>query len=173
MIVAQKASMKFANDEEFLKNEEKIYNSNLQLSDNITPVGVPIGQLMSQRFGADKVLTGTALDDEEDTSNTLKSLEEAEKQYGKKMNQPSVSKEFYRKTGSKFENMMAGDSRITSQMLDEGTKTESVDLLAQKKKKEEEIARKKAADDAAKAKAKAEQQIAIHFHDDDGDFDDE
>ena len=131
----------------------------------MTPVGVPIGQLMSQRFGSDKILTGTALDDEEDTSNTLKSLEEAEKQYGKKMNQPSVSKEFYRKTGSKFENMMAGDSRISSQMLEEGSKTESIDLLAQKKKKEEEIAKKKAADDAAKAKAKAEQALAVHFHD--------
>ena len=65
-------------------------------------------------------MSGASLNDEDDENETLSSITEAERQVGTKLATPEINKENYKVSGTKVQNLMASDSRISSQMLDDG-----------------------------------------------------
>ena len=124
------------------------------------------------KYDDTKVLSGQGLDDEDDLTDTLQSIESAEKTLGKKMDAPEVFKQvsMIRETGSRVENMMQGNSRISLAMIEEGNKdkSEEVSKAMIAAKPIAEVQRQILAEkvEAKAAAAVAFDQAAAHFQDD-------
>lgn len=67
----------------------------------------------------DNVLSGSNVNDDDDVSATIGSLNAAEKTLGKTMAAPEVNVKFYLTHGNKVENLLADNDRIYGKFLDE------------------------------------------------------
>ena len=117
--------MTFDNDEQFVKNDKKVFNSNLlQIDDFLSfsyPEPRPIGEVLSMISG-DSVLSGMNLNDEDDEAATLESIRSAESITGGRMNPIDVNKALFQEHGTKIQNMMETTSRISSDILENALK---------------------------------------------------
>lgn len=89
--------MKFGADEEFIKNDQRVYDKVLLQTEDSVNFGRPIGELLAQigRSSAEddgKILAGPSLNDEDDENSTLESLKYAEQALATKMPTPEYSK---------------------------------------------------------------------------------
>ena len=132
-LVTQKSTMTFK-DDEFVRNQEKKdweRKEFVQIDEqiNIDPQARPIGQMLAQ-IGYDEhtVLQGQGLNDEDDVNDTLASIKSAEYTMGVKMPTPAVKRELYEVTGTKVENILAGNSKIDLSMIEEGVKTKEEEV---------------------------------------------
>ena len=159
--------MKFSSDDDFLKNEQQLY-MNLQLWDNVSPEPRPIGEIMAERFkNPGNVLSGSSINDDEDTNSTLESINQAEQQFGIQMKSPLVSKDLYKTTGSQYQNLISEDSRIYTHELDEGMKDFNEEKLTKYRKEQIVKNEQKAAMEQRKRdNFKAMESMAWHFNGD-------
>ena len=120
-LVAQKSSLNFDNEENFLMNQPKKYDY-ISLTQQMSyPEARPIGQALLQLGdNYDSSLLYT-LDDQDDVSSTLDSLAQVEKASGKQMGAPVVDEKLYETQGNKVENLLGDNSRISLRELDEAT----------------------------------------------------
>ena len=170
-IVHEKSNMQFDSNDEFIKNDKRIYNKVLlQVEDELNqyPIARPIGEALAQigkneDFG--KVLSGPSLNDEDDANDTLESLAEAEKAYHKQMKTPTVSNKLYQKTGSKIENLLGEDSKIYTKMLNLDGELDKETRAPHRVDQDNKL--KKLSDMDAKKKEfnKDQESMAIHFMD--------
>lgn len=166
--------MQFDANEDFIKNSKRLYSKVLLQTDAEInyPEARPIGEILAQigRSTAEddgKILAGPSLNDEDDANSTLESLKQAESAYDKKMDQPLVSKQFFKNTGSLVQNMMGDDPRIYTKMLnlegelDEEKETRSAHRVdqANKMKQHKDMEAKNAEN------KKDLESMAIHFQD--------
>ena len=117
-ILGQKASVKFTDDDEFVKLEKrKFENLNVQLESNMDfeqfPEARPIGEILAQING--EWLGGS--DDADDMAMTLASIRSSEIQHSRTVEMPQMSNEIYRQTGNKIENVLAQERRISPEEL--------------------------------------------------------
>ena len=74
--------------------------------------------------------------DEDGIMSTLESIKSAETTMGAKMAVPQVNKAFYEKTGTKIENLMADNNKISMAMIEEGLKDKDEERVKEVKKVE-------------------------------------
>ena len=176
-LIKSKNMMNFK-DDEFVKNTQRTFTEKdkaLIMTENTVeyPMPQPIGLLMTKSKdlasgGMELGLSGT-MDDAEEYEETMESLKSAEFTMGKKMKAPAVNSQFYERSGSKIENLLAGDQhRITEAQIEEGLKSQDEEIAKRAEKKQVEV--KKVAVEAKKEEQKSKiafNQMAAHFHDDD------
>ena len=93
------------------------------------PAPRPIGEVLAQlAYNDGTILAGQGLNDEDDVNDTLASIKSAEYTMGVKMTTPAVKRELYATTGSKIENMLAGNSKIDMSMIEEGNKNKEEEI---------------------------------------------
>ena len=80
----------------------------------------PIGEILAMMEPSEQVsaiLTGAGVNDEDDNVETMKSIKAAEKAVGGNMAVPRVDVSLYKQTGSKFQNLIEDDNRISTNVL--------------------------------------------------------
>ena len=106
-------------DDQFVKNDKKVFNSNFVQTEAFLsfeyPEPRPIGEVLSMIKIAD-------VDDEEDQATTLESIRSAESITGGRLDTPEVNKALIQKQGSKIQNLMESNSRISSDVLENALK---------------------------------------------------
>ena len=165
-LLNQRSQMNFQG-EEFVKNTARSFPSQptlLQLEDFHYPEARPIAVVLAN-IGFDTVYENN---DEDGVLSTLESIKSAESTMGAKMQVPQVKKEFYEKTGTKVENLMADNGKISMAMIEEGLKDKDEERVKEVKKVEVQkatVVQKQVAQKTAEQKAFDE--ISVHFHNDD------
>ena len=178
-LLNSRSEMTFA-DDEFVKNSErKLFLTGaqnlVQITDQHYPEARPIGEVMAMigMENTDDILSGAQLNDDDDTNETLQSLESAEKTMGVKMGSPEVYHKVatIRQNGAIVENLLASNNRISSEMIELGAtpkdeeKPKDVPKAVQAvQQKKQEVTVQKKQENAAQ---NAFDMSAAHFHEDD------
>ena len=63
------------------------------------------------------ILTGAGVNDDDDNAETMKSIKAAEKAVGGSMQTPSIDSKLYQKTGTKVQNLIEDNDRISTNVL--------------------------------------------------------
>ena len=134
-ILVQKSRVEFGEDDSFIKlskgtNADKtLIQTDSEI--NVAPEARPIGELMAQIDGVNGVMSELGgSDDSNDVDETLQSIKSAELMSKSKLGAVTESTRSMMDSGNKIENMMAGNTRISADMLniaDRGTGEDVVD----------------------------------------------
>ena len=140
-LITEKSRMTFNEDEQFVKNDKKTFSSLIQIDSSLNfeyPEPRPIGEMLSLISDGDTfVLHGANLNDEEDETTTLESIRSAESIRGGRMDIPEINRSFYKRTGSKIQNLLENNQRITADILNDAMIDKDQEQKMEEKKQEQ------------------------------------
>ena len=73
--------------------------------------------MMEPSESVSAILTGAGVNDDDDNAETMKSIKAAEKAVGGSMQTPSIDSKLYQKTGTKVQNLIEDNDRISTNVL--------------------------------------------------------
>lgn len=168
VLINSKNMLSFDESENFVGMKPKKYEF-LELDQQMNyPEARPIGEILMQF--EDDVFANTNINDEDDMRDTLDSIAQAERSMGREMNAPKSDEKFYEIHGNKYENLLADNSRVYMNEIEEAEKDkEDIAKLARVEQKKIAVVQKKV-EMKKKEETTKEQRafdaISIHFHDD-------